>query len=71
MMKKILDFGILREPFWGWFLPDGTDMDMQGAVPDVEVDFTPADAAAGRDAQLDAAIDILLKETAAGSAACG
>ncbi len=69
--KKILDFGILREPFWGWFLPDGTDMDMQGAVPDVEVDFTPADAAAGRDVQLDAAIDILLKETAAGSAACG
>ena len=60
----LLDYGMFREPFWGWFLPDGTDMESGGAVPDIPVDLTPVDEAAGRDPQLDAAIKAISKELA-------
>ncbi len=58
----LLDYGTFREPFWGWFLPDGTDMESGGAVPDIPVDLTPVDEAAGRDPQLDAAIKAISRE---------
>ena len=58
----LLDYGTFREPFWGWFLPDGTDMESGGALPDIPVDLTPADEAAGRDPQLDAAVEVLRRE---------
>ena len=60
----LLDYGTFREPYWGWFLPDGTDMESGGAVPDVPVDLTPMDEAAGRDPQLDAAVEVLRGELA-------
>ncbi|MCL1921418.1 MAG: S41 family peptidase [Kiritimatiellaeota bacterium] len=61
----ILDLGDLRLPNRGWFLMDGTDMELHGAQPDVLVWHTPADTAAGRDPQLDAAIDLLKREVEA------
>lgn len=60
----LLDYGAVRRPSTGAFLPDGTDMECNGAKPDVEVDLTPADIAAGRDPQLDAALETLAEEVA-------
>jgi len=54
--NPLLDFGTFRDAFWGWFCIDGKDMENNGAMPDVEVDITPADEEAGRDPQLDAAV---------------
>ena len=54
--ESLLDYGTFRVPGRGWFLFDGTDMENNGAKPDIEVDITPADEEAGRDPQLDAAI---------------
>jgi tricorn protease len=48
-------------PFRGWYLLDGTDMENNGAMPDLVVPQTPQDEAAGIDAQLDAAVDDLMK----------
>ena len=55
----------MRRPRIGTFLPDGTYMEGNGSKPDVKVDLTPADVAAGRDPQLDAALDVLAEESAA------
>ncbi|WP_193211960.1 S41 family peptidase [Luteolibacter marinus] len=60
---RILDAGTLRVPFRGWFTPgDGTDMEMNGAVPDVLVWPEPGQLIAGEDPQLETAIDLLLKD---------
>ena len=63
--RGLLDFGALRDPHRGWYLPDGTDMEWNGAVPDVVVKNTPEDSARGMDAQLDVAIRILAEDVAA------
>lgn len=59
--RPILDFGNFRDAEFGWYLPDGTDMEGHGAEPDIPVDYTPADEVQGVDPQLGAAIDSLLK----------
>lgn len=56
----LIDGTRVRMPFRGWFLPDGTDMENNGAVPDIDVPISPADEAAGRDPQLEAAVKELL-----------
>ncbi len=58
----LIDGTTIRRPFRGWYLPDGTDMESRGAIPDVIVERTPADEVAGVDAQLDAAIKRLLQD---------
>jgi tricorn protease len=58
---SLIDGTTVRLPFRGWYLPDGTDMENNGAVPDIIVDQTPEDEAANYDAQLKAAVDDLLK----------
>lgn len=58
----LLDLGNLRQAHYGWYTLDGTDMELHGAIPDVIVANTPADTVAGRDPQLDAAIDTLQEE---------
>ena len=58
----LLDLGILRRAHYGWYTMDGRDMEMHGAVPDVIVEITPADTVAGRDPQLEVAIDVLQHE---------
>ncbi len=65
----LLDLGTSRRPHTAFFLPDGTDMEGNGAKPDIEVDLTPADIAAGRDPQLEAATAELSSEAAAKKAA--
>ncbi|MHA7813123.1 MAG: S41 family peptidase [Phycisphaerales bacterium] len=57
---SLIDGTTVRRPFRGWYLPDGTDMENNGAKPDIDVPQTPTDEAAGRDAQLEAAVDELL-----------
>ncbi len=42
-----------------WITPNGTNLSAGGLDPDVKVDFTKEDAEAGRDPQLDKAIEIL------------
>jgi tricorn protease len=56
----LMDGTRVRQPFRGWYLLDGTDMENNGAVPDIIVDQTPQDEAAGRDRQLEAAVEDLL-----------
>ena len=58
---SLLDGTRIRLPFRGWYLPDGTDMENHGAVPDLLVPQTPADESAGMDAQLQSAVTDLLK----------
>ncbi|MDD2600159.1 MAG: S41 family peptidase [Kiritimatiellae bacterium] len=57
--KPLLDLGKLRLPHRGWFLMDGTDMEEQGAEPDVILWNTPEDEIKGYDRQLEEAIKLL------------
>lgn len=57
---SLIDGTTVRRPFRGWYLPDGTDMENNGAKPNIDVPQTPTDEAAGRDAQLEAAVKELL-----------
>jgi tricorn protease len=60
---RLIDGTTVRRPFRGWYLPDGTDMESNGAKPDLDVAQTPSDEAAGNDPQLEAAIKELLERT--------
>ncbi|MBX2852282.1 MAG: hypothetical protein KTR15_11110, partial [Phycisphaeraceae bacterium] len=57
---RLLDGTTVRLPFRGWFLPDGNDMENNGAVPDLLIPQTPEQETAGEDAQLEAAVKDLL-----------
>lgn len=60
---NIMDAGILRLPFRGWFVLDtGEDMELNGAEPDVEVWPEPGQMPQGNDVQLDRAVDVLSGE---------
>jgi tricorn protease len=56
----LVDGATVRRPFRGWYLQDGTDMEHQGAVPDLLVPQRPEDEVAGRDRQLERAVEDLL-----------
>ncbi|MBZ0137317.1 MAG: hypothetical protein K8I27_13205 [Planctomycetes bacterium] len=51
-----------RLPGTGFFNADGTNQEHNGCQPDHVVDITPADVLAGRDPQMDKAIEVLLNE---------
>lgn len=56
----IPDAGELQVPFRGWFhAGTGNNLESNGATPDHAVDLTPADEDAGRDPQLDKALQVL------------
>jgi tricorn protease len=57
----LIDGTFVRLPLRGWFLPDGTDMENNGAVPHIIVEQTPEDEVAGVDAQLRTGVEDLLK----------
>lgn len=57
---RLLDGTTVRLPFRGWFLLDGTDMENNGAVPDILLPQMPEHEAAEQDAQLEAAVTDLL-----------
>jgi C-terminal processing protease CtpA/Prc len=44
-----------------WLTPNGRQIDHMGLTPDVEVTMTQADTEAGRDPQLDRAVELLLE----------
>lgn len=64
---RLLDGTSVRMPFRGWYLPDGADMENNGAVPDLRVPQTPQDEARGEDAQLRRAVDDLLGRLGGGT----
>ena len=58
---SLIDGTTVRTPFRGWYLPDGTDMEQHGAMPDIVVPQTAEDESKGYDAQLETAVADLLK----------
>jgi tricorn protease len=61
-----MDMGFLRQPFRGWFLlNDGQDMELNGAVPDHVLWPKPGEIPAGKDSQLNKAIQVLLRDVSA------
>lgn len=56
----LIDGTRVRLPFRGWYVMDGTDMENNGAVPDILVPQTPEDESRDYDEQLKAAVDDLL-----------
>lgn len=56
----IPDVGELQVPFRGWYdAATGENFDARGAQPDHPVELTPADEHAGRDPQLEKALELL------------
>lgn len=59
--KPFVDLGLSTQPEFAWWAPkEGWAVENEGVSPDIEVDITPADRVAGRDPQLDKAIEYLL-----------
>ncbi|MCG5530685.1 S41 family peptidase [Halorhodospira halochloris] len=59
--RTLIDGATVRRPFRGWYLPDGTDMEHNGAQPDIHIEQRPEDEVAGRDRQLEKAVEDLLE----------
>lgn len=57
----LLDGTTVRLPFRGWYLLDGTDMENNGAMPDILVEQTPEAESANADEQLEAAVRDLMQ----------
>jgi tricorn protease len=60
----LIDGSTVRTPGVGVFLADAkrTNMENNGVQPDMLVDNTPEDTLAGRDRQLEAAVEELMKQ---------
>lgn len=63
---RFIDGGQIQLPNRAAYNPDGTSWGIEnvGVSPDVEVEITPRDFAAGRDPQLERAVQVALAETA-------
>jgi tricorn protease len=61
---SLIDGSTVRTPGVGVYLADRqkTNMENYGVQPDIYIDNTPEDNLAGRDRQVDAAVQELLKE---------
>lgn len=60
--KGLVDGSFYRLPSWGVYGLDGRNLEKTGVEPDVRIDNTAADRQAGRDPQLDKAIELVLKD---------
>jgi tricorn protease len=59
--QPLVDGGSITNPRGGFINLRGEwDVENKGVAPDIEVEITPRDAAAGRDPQLEAAVEYLL-----------
>ncbi|MHC5542840.1 S41 family peptidase, partial [Singulisphaera rosea] len=58
----LLDGGSVTAPDLAIFTEDGWVVENEGVPPDIEVEQWPADVAAGKDPQLDKAIEVILDE---------
>jgi tricorn protease len=59
---SLIDGGTIRQPFVGMWGMDGTLLEGFGAIPDIVVENTPEDELAGRDSQLEKAVEVLMSE---------
>jgi tricorn protease len=58
--KPFVDLGVSTQPEFAWWEPKrGWSLENAGVSPDIEVVITPSDRLAGRDPQLDKAIEVL------------
>jgi tricorn protease len=60
----LLDGGMVTAPNLGIWTEDGFVVENEGVAPDIEVEQTPKDIIAGRDPQLERAIQIVMDELA-------
>ncbi len=56
---RLIDGSSIRTPSSGVYTAKGVNMENYGVLPDIYVDNTPPDFLAGRDAQLEKAVEIL------------
>ncbi|HET7872124.1 MAG TPA: hypothetical protein VFL42_06395, partial [Terriglobales bacterium] len=59
---RLLDGSSIRTPGTGLWNVKGYNLENYGVPPDVDVDNTPQDFLAGRDAQLEKAVEVLKDE---------
>ncbi len=59
---ELIDGGSVTAPDLAIWTEDGWVVENEGVPPDIEVEQTPADVIAGRDPQLEKAIELVLKE---------
>jgi tricorn protease len=57
-----MDGGAITAPNLGFWTADGFGVENVGVPPDIEVEQWPADIIAGKDPQLEKAIEVVLKE---------
>ena len=62
---ELVDGGTVSAPDLAIWTDQGWIVENEGVPPDIEIEQTPADVIAGRDPQLEKAIEIVLKELAA------
>ena len=63
--KPFIDFGMVTQPEYAWWEETGGwTIENYGVDPDIEVPLTPEDQIAGRDPQLDRAIEYLTQKLA-------
>jgi C-terminal processing protease CtpA/Prc len=60
--EQLIDGSTFRVPRMGVFTASGVNLERGGVVPDVVVDLHPDEVARGEDAQLDKAVEVLLKD---------
>jgi tricorn protease len=58
----LMDGGYVSAPNLGIWTKDGFIVENEGVAPDIEVEMTPALVAAGKDPQLEKAIEVVLEE---------
>ena len=62
-MPVLMDGGTITAPNAAFWTPeDGWTVENEGVPPDIEVEQTPADVIAGRDPQLEKAIEVVMAE---------
>ena len=57
---SLIDGTYVRLPVNGWYELDGRNLELTGTPPDIEVDVHPDELKAGKDAQLERAVEVLL-----------
>jgi tricorn protease len=61
--KAFVDMGMSTQPEFAWWETEGGwVIENVGVEPDIEIDNTPADRSAGKDPQLDRAVEYLLRK---------
>lgn len=62
-MARVMDVGSIRQPFRGWFVAGtGEDMELNGAKPHHELWPLPGELPAGKDRQLEKAVQVLRQD---------